>query len=127
MKSMAAAQAIKRVDATSVRVASGLLGTAMGVIWVVALAKGATSWLAWLVCLAALACFGTISLVPERRSGFMAAGNLALTAAGLAACWVVGLLTSATTWLVWLCFVSAGLVLVSALATALAAAFDRFS
>lgn len=127
MKRMTAGKVIRRVDATSVRVVSAMLGMALGVVWVVALGVGATGWLAWMICLGALACLGTIALVPERRSGLVAAANLAVTAGVLGTSWIVGLLTGATTWLVWLCFVGAGLVLVGALATALAAVFDRLS
>ncbi len=116
---------LKRIDADLVRWVSAGLGAALGLVWVVALATGATMWLAWITCLAALACFGSVALVPERRSGFLAGGNLALAAGMLGACWIVGLLTCATGWLVWFAFGGAAVVLVGSVAITLAAVFDR--
>jgi len=121
---MVATRSLARLDARTVRLTSAALGTALGVLWVVALGTGATLWVTWVVALAALACFGTIALVPERRAGLVAALNLGFVAAVLAACWIVGLATSATTWLVWCCFAVAPLVLLAALGAGLAAAFD---
>ncbi len=115
---------LRRLDARAVRVACAGLGTALGVVWVVALGTGATSWLTWMIALAALACFGTVALVPERRAGIIAAMNLGFVAAGLSACWVIGLVTSATVWLLWCCFGGALLILPAALGTGLAAGFD---
>ena len=121
---LGATTSLTRLDARGVRVASAGLGTALGVVWVVALGTGATLWLTWMIALAALACFGAVALVPERRAGIIAALNLGFVAAGLSACWVIGVVTSATVWLLWSCFGGALLVLPAALGTALAALFD---
>ena len=103
-----------------------MLGAILGILWVVGLSTGATFWLAWMIALAALACFGTTSPVPEQRAGVIAAPNLGLVAAGLAACWIIGLLTSATGWLVWCCFAGALAALSVALGAGLTAVFDLF-
>ncbi len=121
---MVATTSPRRLDARAVRLASAALGTALGVVWVVALTTGASLWLTWLMALAALACFGTVSLVPERRAGIIAALNLGFVAAGLTACWIVGLATSATTWLLWCCFGAALVTLLAALGAGLTAVFD---
>jgi hypothetical protein len=118
------ARSVKRLDANRVRLAAVGLGLGLGVLWVVGLGTGATNWLSWFMALAGLACWGTVALVPERRAGIVAAGNLAFVAAGLVALWIVALATSSTPWLVWCCFGAAGLVLLAAVATALAAVFD---
>lgn len=122
---MAGAHLSKQIDANLVRGIAAALGAALGVVWAVAISTGATIWLAWITCLAALACFGTVALVPERRSGFLAGGNLALAAGVLGVSWIVGLVTCATAWLVWLSFGGAAVVLVGAVITTLAAVFDR--
>lgn len=113
------------MEAKWVRLASVAVGTGLAVVWVVAVSTGATMWLTWMAALAALACFGTVSLVPERRAGLIAAGTLAVVAAGLATCWIVGLATSATTWVLWCCLAGAVLTLAAALTTAFVALFDR--
>ncbi len=114
----------KESDARRVRLASVALGTALTAVWVVAVSTGATMWLTWMAALAALACFGTVSLVPERRAGLIAAGNLAFVAAVLAACWIVGLATSSTAWVLWLCFAAAIVTWFAALLTAFVAVCD---
>lgn len=114
----------KGLDARRVRLASAGLGAGLAGAWAIALATDATFWITWMTALASLACFGTIALVPARRAGFIAAGNLSFVAIGLAACWVLGLLTSATSWLVWCCFAGAALAVTAAVGSALAAVFD---
>lgn len=113
------------MEAKWVRLASVALGTGLAVVWVVAVSTGATMWLTWMTALGALACFGTVSLVPERRAGLIAAGNLAVVAVGMTTCWIVGLATSATNWLLWCCLGGAALTSAAALTTAFVALFDR--
>ncbi|HVV17271.1 MAG TPA: hypothetical protein VHH90_08720 [Polyangia bacterium] len=117
---------LNRLDANNIRLASAAFGVVLGVLWIVGLAARASFWLTWMTALAALACFGTVALVPERRAGFVAAGNLAFVALGLGACWIVSLATGGTAWLAWSCLALAGLVLVGAVGAALAAALDHF-
>lgn len=123
---MVAQTSVKRLDARAVRLVAATLGTAFGVVWIVGLSTGASFWLTWMMALLALACFGTTSLVPERRAGVIAALNLGFVAAALAACWLIGLVTSATGWLVWCCFAGGLATISAALGAGLTAVFDLF-
>ena len=116
---------LRRSDATLVRLTSVALGTGLAVVWVAAISTGATTWLTWMAALAALACFGTVSLVPERRAGLIAAANLGFVAVVLATCWIVGMATSSTTWLLWSCFAATTLTWSAALLTAFLALYDQ--
>ena len=123
---MTTSSRLGRTDADAVRVAVVGLGFLLGAMWVIAIAVGSSFWLTWMVSLGSLACFGTVALVPERRSGFLAAGNLGVVTSGLTACWLVALALRSSAWLSWCCFGAGCLALLVTIGVSLSAAFDRF-
>jgi len=114
-----------RPGAALVRLVAAGLGSLLAIAWVVGMSLGATSWLTWMMALTGLGCFGSVALVPEERSGFAAAANLAFLSMILGGCWIVALATRATSWLAWSSFVAALLLVLAALTTVTEAVFDR--
>jgi hypothetical protein len=79
-----------------------LLGLGLGVLWIVGLSYGATSWLVWLDFAAAIASLATV-LAPDSAPWVLRGGPFAIAAA-LFVLWAVGLAGGATPWLAWWTF-----------------------
>src|SRR3954451_2681982 len=89
-----------------VRLASTVLGMALGIFWVVGL-SGATGWLAWSDGLACMLAYGLAAAAPRDGDRLARLGSLAVS--GLCgALFLLGLFSGATPWLVWSNFVVAG-------------------
>lgn len=106
------------------RLFPALIGLGLAALWVIGLSVDATTWLTWFDGIGATLAFASVGLIPERRSGLVAAFCLGGLAAGLLALWLVGVVRHATPWLTWWTLVAAGLTAASAFGAALQGAFD---
>ena len=101
------------------RVFPAFMGLGLTAMWVIGLSQESTTWLTWLVGIAAALSFATVGVIPERRGSLWAAACLAMLSGGLGVMWLVGVGVHATPWLTWWTFVAA--ILTSLLAAGAAA------
>jgi len=91
----------------AVRGVSVALGIGLAILWLVGLNYHAAAWLTWLDGVGALIAFGIGASLNERLSPSVVGGAPIALSLGLFVLWIVGLVMSVETWLVWWTFVFA--------------------
>lgn len=77
-----------------------VLGIGLGILWIVGLQAGVSSWLVWLDFVAACLSLLTV-LAPESRLGTVLRASPFAVGVGLVVLWIVALAVGAAPWFAW--------------------------
>jgi hypothetical protein len=92
------------------------LGLSLGLMWLVGVIDGSTTWLTWLDGIIALSSLGLALLFSDRSPPLASAAGLTAIGLGLLTLFIIGVATHASGWLVWFTLAfAAGYLLFAAL------------